>query len=397
ERKQAEEALRHSRNELELRVQERTAELSQANRSLLAEIAERNRVEGELRSSEERFRQLAENVDKVFWMFEPDSNRFLYISPHYQTVWGRTCQSLYDRPDAFLETVHPEDRERLAAALRRVWEGYDEEYRIVRPDGSLRWVTTRTFPISNRAGQVYRVAGIAKDITDERRSQTALIQAEKLAIAGRLAASLAHEVNNPLQSAIGCLDLAREAVAEGEDPRQFLKVASDALRRTTRVVAELRDLSRQSQMEAREIVDPCTLVDRVLLLTRAQCSRHSIEVNCDTEEGLPEVKVVPDAMQQVFLNLVLNAIDAMPEGGTLCVSILHSEAPPAVTIRFTDNGTGIPPEAIDQVFDPFYSTKAEGLGLGLFISQSIVQQHGGQIDVHSQVGVGTTFTVWLPT
>ncbi len=396
ERRRAEEALRQSRDELELRVQERTAELTQANELLLAEIAERKRVEGALRSSEERFRQLAENVDKVFWMFEPDSNQLLYVSPHYETVWGRTCQSLYERPDAFLDAVHPEDWERVAAAFRRVREGHEDEFRIIRPDGSLCWVHTRAFPIYNQAGKVYRVAGIAKDITDERQSQAALIQAERLAIAGKLAASLAHEVNNPVQSAIGCLDLAQEALAEGEDPQAFLQVASEALQRTIRVVADLRDLSRQSQLEAREVVDPCILLDRVLMLTKAQCSKHTIEVNCAAEEGLPEIQLVPDAMQQVFVNLVLNAIDAMPEGGKLCVSILCSDAPPAVSIRFTDNGVGIPPEVIGHVFNPFYTTKTEGLGMGLFISQSIVQQHGGQIDVHSQVGVGTTFTVWLP-
>jgi PAS domain S-box-containing protein len=395
-RKRAEEALRRSHDKLELRVRERTAELSQTNELLLAEIAERTRMEGDLRSSEERFRQLAENIDEIFWMVEPDSNRLLYVSPHYETVWGRTCHSLYDRPDTFLETVHPEDRERVATTFGRVGEGYDEEYRIVRPDGSLCWVNTRAFPISDQAGKVYRVAGITKDITDEKRSQAALIQAERLAIAGKLAASLAHEVNNPLQSAIGCLDLAQEALAEGEDAQQFLAVASEALQRTTRAVAELRDLNRQSQVEARETVHPRVLLDKVLLLTRAQYSRHSIEVICNAEEDLPEVKLMPDAMQQVFLNLVLNAIDAMPGGGKLCVSMLCSDAPPGVSVRFTDNGAGIAPEALGRVFDPFYSTKPEGLGLGLFISQNIVQQHGGQIDFHSQVGTGTTFTVRLP-
>jgi len=396
ERKRAEEALRQSHIELELRVQERTAELSQANELLLAEITERERVEGELRSSEERFRQLAENIDKIFWMIEPDSNQLLYVSPHYETVWGRTCQSLYDRPDSFLEAVHPDDRERVAAAFRRVQEGCDEDYRIVWPNGSQRWINMRAFPIADQTGKVYRVAGIAKDITDERRSQAALIQAERLAIAGKLAASLAHEVNNPLQSAIGCLDLAQEALADGEDAQPFLEVAADALHRTTRVVAELRNLNRQARVEKRHTVDLRLLVDKVLLLTRAQCSMHAIEVACDAEEGLPEVQLMPDAMQQVFLNLVLNAIDAMPEGGRLRVSLLRSDAPPAVSIRFTDNGRGIPPEALARLFDPFYSTKPEGLGLGLFISQSIVQQHGGQIDVHSEVGAGTTFTVWLP-
>ena len=137
-------------------------------------------------------------------------------------------------------------------------------------------------------------------------------------------------------------------------------------------------------------------LEKVLVLTRAQANAQSVEVNWEAEEDLPEIKMMPDAMRQVFLNLVLNAIDAMPDGGKLCISLVCSDAPRSVSIRFTDNGSGIPPEALDQIFDPFYSTKAQGLGLGLFISQSIVQQHGGQLDVHSQVGAGTTFTVWLP-
>jgi signal transduction histidine kinase len=105
---------------------------------------------------------------------------------------------------------------------------------------------------------------------------------------------------------------------------------------------------------------------------------------------------VPDQMRQVFLNLVLNELDAMPRGGRLQVSTTHTSQPAGVRVAFTDNGVGVAPDALPYIFDPFYSTKPEGLGLGLFISQDIVKQHGGHMEVDSQMGAGTTFTVWLP-
>jgi PAS domain S-box-containing protein len=396
ERKEAEAALRRSRDELEARVAARTAELSRANELLLAQIAERAAVEAQLRASEERFLQLAQWVDEIFWVYELDANRFLYISPRYESIFGRTCQSLYDEAESFLQAVHPEDRDRVAEAFRRVGEGYDVEYRIIRPDGSLRWITARGFPIPDEKGEAYRVAGMASDITEEKQAQAALIRTERLAVAGKLAASLAHEVNNPLQSAIGCLDLAQEAMAEGKDAERYLQVVSDALLRTTRVVRQLLDLPRRSSEEARRRLDLRQTMEQVLLLVRKKCEHQGIDIVWEAEETLPALEFMPDAMHQVFLNLVLNAIDAMQQGGTLRVSMARTDQPLGVSTAVQDDGVGIPAESVAMAFDPFYSTKADGLGMGLFISLSTVQAHGGDIEVQSREGEGSRFTVWLP-
>jgi PAS domain S-box-containing protein len=130
-------------------------------------ITDRKRAEEALRESEARFRQLAENIREVFWMTDPEKNRMIYISPGYEEIWGRTCESLYAAPRAWLEAIHPEDRDRVlqAALTKQVTGTYNEEYRIVRPDGSVRWIWDRAFPVRDASGQVYRIAGIAEDIT----------------------------------------------------------------------------------------------------------------------------------------------------------------------------------------------------------------------------------------
>lgn len=169
---QANEELRQSRNQLEQRVQERTADLARANAQLQQEIRERQHAEEILREREERFRQLAENIHEVFWIADPQQAQMLYISPAYETIWGRTRESLYECPESWVTTVHPDDRNRLKLALGRIQNGehqLNEEYRIIRPDEEVRWIWARTSPVNNEAGQVYRIVGIAEDITDRKR------------------------------------------------------------------------------------------------------------------------------------------------------------------------------------------------------------------------------------
>lgn len=238
---------------------------------------------------------------------------------------------------------------------------------------------------------------VVRDITERKQTQAALIQAEKLAITGKLAASLAHEINNPLQTVIGCLGLAEETLAVGGDLSRYLEIGREELQRTARIVAQLRDLQRPWEPEEREPTDVDTVLERVLTLSRKQCQERRVEVVWRSAEDLPPLMLVPNRMQQVFLNLLFNALDAMPDGGRLQVSATCSSQPDGVRVSFTDSGLGIAPDLLPQIFEPFYSTKADGLGLGLFISQNIVEEHGGCIEVESRLGEGTTFAVWLPT
>jgi PAS domain S-box-containing protein len=133
-----------------------------------------------LRQSEERFRQLAENIREVFWLSDPEKNQILYISPGYEQIWGRSCESLYSFPRSWLDSIHPDDRERvLVAALTKQVDGqYDVQYRIVRPDGLVRWIRDRAFPVKDTSGTIYRVAGIAEDITEQKQMLGSPAEAE---------------------------------------------------------------------------------------------------------------------------------------------------------------------------------------------------------------------------
>jgi PAS domain S-box-containing protein len=350
----------------------------------------------ELKTSEERFRQLAENIHEVFWLLEPDTWRVLYVSPAYDAIWGRSRQELYKQPRSVLGTIHPDDREEVLHELAANWQDCDREFRILRPDGTPRWIRLRSFPVYNDEGEVYRLAGVAVDRTEQKAAEAALLQAERLTLAGKLAASVAHEINNPLQGVIGCLGLLHEALEDDRDPGSYLQIARQEAKRTAQIVSQLRSLGRPMQDGHKEPTDVNRLIHDVLVLNKMHLHDHNVEVVWEPDADLPPLTVWPDPLRQVFLNLVLNAVDAMPDGGQLRVSTACTTSPADVRVVIADSGTGIPPDVLPHIFEAFYSTKKEGIGVGLFVSRSIVQEHGGRIEVESELGVGTTFTVRLP-
>ncbi len=177
---QAKAEIRRLNEGLEQQVVERTNELRVANEDLKREIVERKLAEAAVRESEERFRQMAENIREVFWLTTADLSKMLYISPAYEAVWGQSRESLYREPRSFSAAIHAEDRSRVIAIVERDREkGFEVEYRVVRPDGSIRWIRDRGFPIRDESGHFYRVAGIAEDITERKEAEDALRQSEE--------------------------------------------------------------------------------------------------------------------------------------------------------------------------------------------------------------------------
>jgi len=327
-----------------------------------------------------------------------DTEGFILESnPALQAMLGYSADELCSL--AFTDFTHPEDVAADMESFRDLAAGkrqqYDMNKRYIRKDGQVIWV--RLMVSLLRSGPEPRYAiRLVQDITRQQQMQEALLNAEKLVIAGQLGASLAHEINNPLQSVIGCLGLAEKHLEEGRDVSRYLWVAREELRRAAGIVAQLRDLHRLSEPEKRSPTDLNALLEQVLLLCKKKCEECKIRVSWKRADDLPSIHLVSDRMKQVFLNLILNALDAMPEGGGLEVSISPTAEPSGVSISFVDSGSGIAPDVLPHVFDPFYSTKAQGLGLGLYITHTIVHAHGGRIDVSSRPGEGTTFSVWLP-
>jgi two-component system NtrC family sensor kinase len=245
-----------------------------------------------------------------------------------------------------------------------------------------------------------------KDFADElARSQAQLVQSEKLAATGKLAASIAHEINNPLQAVQSCTYLVADQTAPDDPNRRYLDIARQELDRMARIVGRMVDFYRPSD-NGRIPTDVNALLENVVALVRKRLQQGEVGVDLELAPDLPLIIATGDHLKQVFLNMIINALQAMPQGGRLEMATRYvaerghhkraSAHADFVEIEFTDTGVGIPVEHINSIFDPFFTTKPKGMGLGLSISYGIVERHGGQIQVESIVGKGTTFIVRLP-
>jgi len=239
-----------------------------------------------------------------------------------------------------------------------------------------------------------RTAELEDALDKEQVFRAQLIQADRIRSMERLAAAMAHEIKNPMQSVLGCLGLAEEALQEGRSADKYFAVARDAVHRVSAILDRMHDYT-YNKHETRELSDVNAVLENVTTLTRQHLQTKNTKIDWKVEK-LPKIWMVPDQINQVFLNLLLNAGEAMPNGGVIRIRTGHTEAPSGVTIDFTDQGVGISPDDIGRVFEPFFTTKADGTGLGLSVSYSIIEKHRGQLSVTSRLGEGSTFTVWLP-
>ncbi len=223
-------------------------------------------------------------------------------------------------------------------------------------------------------------------------SQTALVQAEKLATAGRLTASIAHEINNPLQSVRNCLHLATRGDISDEMREKYIDLTKQELDRLMSTVQRMLDFYRTSaEFRPVQVLD---LVEHVLDLMGQQLRERDIRVTTSWPASLPAVMAISNQVEQVFINIILNAFDAMPEGGDLSISITQKKK--VIEILFTDSGPGVPDEMRESIFEPFISSKEGGTGLGLSVSYDIITAHGGRLDLLRSQGAGACFRVSLP-
>ncbi|MBX3735432.1 MAG: PAS domain S-box protein [Candidatus Didemnitutus sp.] len=391
------------------RFAEEDVRLMKAVADQVATTLDRLQLHERLKQSEELFRQMAENIDAVFWMASAANNELIYVSPGYEIVWGRTREALYANPREWLEAIVPEDAERVTTAVaRQASGGYREEFRIVRPDGSERWILDRAYPITDPNGKVIRIVGVARDVTEQKSLEERFLRAQRMEAVGTLASGVAHDLNNILAPILMVAGLLRDRQIDGET-RRYLELMEGSAQRGAGIVAQLLTFSRGIGGERVPLQVEHLVVEIARLLN--ETLPRNIEVVRESAHRLPSVLANPTQVHQVLMNLCINARDAMPQGGRLTLAVAERAVDAAVAaahdrvragqfvvLSVQDTGHGMTPELLRRIFDPFFTTKevGKGTGLGLSTAVGIVRGHGGFIEVDSAAGRGTRFEVFLP-
>ncbi|WP_311970315.1 ATP-binding protein [Pseudomonas baltica] len=348
------------------------------------------------------------------WTYEV-SNDCFYCDEGVSELYGIDAEQAAAgiKRAEFLANVHPDD----LFALRKTMAGglvtsgdLELEYRIVHPDGSIRWVLSRGHTYFNTAGEPVRRTGVGVEMTAQRLLEQQLRQSQKMEAVGQLTGGLAHDFNNLLTGVMGSLEMVRLRIAEGRvaDVERYLNAAQGASNRAAALTHRLLAFSRRQTLEASP-TDIARLVQGMLELIRSTVG-PSVHIDTQSESNLWLTQVDANQLENALLNLCINARDAMPAGGTLTISTanctLYARAaaerdlPPGeyLTLSVRDTGSGMTSDVIAHAFDPFFTTKptGEGTGLGLSMIYGFVRQSGGSVQILSQLEVGTQMTLYLP-
>jgi PAS domain S-box-containing protein len=351
------------------------------------------------KQAEERSREAKEYLESfinhttdAIGVFDLEGN-LIHVNHASEVIFGYKPEELIGKT---VQTLPSEDyREEVLAMHQHVRNGgHISGYETVRKkkDGTLIDVSITYSPIRNRNGEVVAFANILRDISDRKRTEELLRNSEKLSLIGELAAGVAHEIRNPLASLRGFVQLMSEE--KSSKYSAYYDIMLEELDRINFIVTELLMLGKP-QADHYKMKDPRMLVEDVIALFGPEALLHNVEIFADYEENLPNIKCEETQIKQVFLNLMKNAVEAMPDGGHIFVKVLR-RGDNKIVFRFKDEGGGIPPEQLVRLGEPFYTTKEKGTGLGLLVSFRIVKYHQGEVKIDSVVNEGTTFDVILP-
>lgn len=373
-------------------------DLREANEELARNFVKLQQAEADSRRERDRLDLIIENVGHPIVVCDSAGNFILF---------NRRAELLFQEKSLFRPAATSAVRTNAVkltsfiSALASASEtGRQAEIELIDPDsGRLLPMEITAREVLDATGQVTAVVSILHDLTEireleRRRVEQQLFESEKLAAVGRLAASIAHEVNNPLEAIKNALYL-MESGAEGNKNSRFLEIARKETERVSHIIRQMLGFARRSGEV--DWVDVNQLIEETLVLLEKKMRQLRIRVNRDFNAELPKIRARADQLRQVFLNLIINAQQAIANGGEITISTSRYEQAlqPSIAVQLSDSGVGIHADDLMRIFDPFFSTGKKGTGLGLWVTQDIVRQHGGRIEVTSEVGRGTVFTIIL--
>jgi len=363
------------------------------------ELNERRQAEAALRESEARYHTVSDLISDVAYAATVHSNGTLspdWVAGSFTNVPGLDFSDPEKQP-AWEEVIHPDDMQTLQEAFETLMacQPYECDLRLIDQSGNIRWLHTRNHPVwDGDEKRVVRIIGAAQDITEQKKMERLMLRAERMAAMGHITGTLAHEIKNPLQAINSNLELVLDFPLEPDERIESLQVCRREVERLTDITQSVLSLAHFDKSRYREI-NLVILVEQTLELLRNSLSKASVQAATRLETEWPVVLGDEDQIRQVLLNLVLNAVEAMPNGGDLEIS--GRTIATSLVVTLTNNGPPIPQDIIDHIFEPFFTTKPGGAGLGLYISHHIIQQHDGDLSVRNlEDDQGVCFTLTLP-
>ncbi|HEY9691627.1 MAG TPA: PAS domain-containing sensor histidine kinase [Oculatellaceae cyanobacterium] len=373
------------------------------------DITERQKVEELLKESDERFQQVAENIHEVFWLSNPQKSKMIYISPAYQEIWGRTCESLYQKPNSFIDSIHPEDREGFLIQLlqHRLGKYYDATYRIIKPNGEVRWIHDRGFPIKNSSGIVERVAGIAEDITDRKTAEAEIykalqIEKELNELQARFITTTSHTFRTPLATILSATELLEHYGHKfsPEHKQKLFDQIKNTVQEMTQILNDILIINRTEAGELKLKTAPLNLENLLQYIVEEMQIIMGVnhQISLVHQGNCSNVVMDERLLWHIFYNLLSNAIKYSPKGGKVQVQLICEDRQVICSIQ--DSGIGVPDEEQKLIFEPFHRANnidnIPGTGMGLSVAKKFVDLHGGNITLESKVDVGSRFVVTIP-
>jgi PAS domain S-box-containing protein len=375
-------------------------------RGIAVDITDRKRAEMELRGVKERLDYVVTSNPAVIFSAKPRADysdyNVAYMSDRVVEMLGFEPRQFIGHPEFWDAHVHPDDLRRYPMEVSELWkEGQSIfEYRFLHKDGVYRWIREEAKVIRDVAGKPVEVMGYWIDVTERKRMEELLAEARRLAAIGETAAMVGHDLRNPLQAIVSTIYLAKRELESQIEPSKkpavkpglvaMLETIENESQYMNKIVSDLQDYATPLKAEPKPVQMESLVRDTLLKIRIPQ----NVKVSFEVSEALQTVTVDPATMRRVFSNLIMNAIQAMPDGGELTIDLSRTEE--HLLVSFRDTGVGIPEENLGKLFNPFFTTKSKGQGLGLPVCKKLVEAQNGRITVESKPGEGSTFTVKLP-